>query len=236
MKTLIGVIQSEANQYCQTEWIANLKNLNGDYEVLIVENSFDDDNFDFLKSQFKHVLKGPYLNEIKERIVTNRNIVLNWFREHKEYDNLLFLDSDIFPPKEALQMLLKDNKDIIGTVCWIVGSAQSLRCAWNFFREDVELGKHLDYVKYLTGNKTVMLDKGDVIKIKEIGLGCTLFNGNILRKNKIEFKSDEFELNEDFTFIRDLQKEGYKSYIDMKVCCFHNLEKFGYRGEQEWLK
>ena len=42
MKTLIGVIQSEANHDCQLEWIENLKELEGDYDVLVIENSFTD--------------------------------------------------------------------------------------------------------------------------------------------------------------------------------------------------
>jgi len=232
MKTLIGVIQSEANQYCQAEWIENLKSLEGDFSVLIVENSFDDDNFNVLKTHFKHVLKGPYLNIIKDRIIENRNIVLNWFREHKEYDNLLFLDSDIFPPSKALIQLLKRNKDIIGTVCWIVGSAHSYRAAWNFFREDVETGKHLDYVKHLKQNETKFHDIGDAVKIKEIGLGCTLFNGEMLRREKdLTFRDTGFDLKEDFIFIHDLRKRGYKVYIDMKVSCFHDLRKFGFDNE-----
>lgn len=228
-KTLIGVIQSEANQYCQDEWIENLKSLEGDFNVLIVENSYDDDNFDMLKNVFKHVLKGPYLNEVKPRIIENRNIVLNWFREHKEYDNLIFLDSDIFPPKEALIQLLSREKAVIGSVCWIVGSAHSYRAAWNFFKDDVESGKHLDYVGHITQNESKFHDVGDVVEIKEIGLGCTFFDGKMLRKEKdIQFRDTGFDLNEDFTFIRDLRKKGYKAYIDMKVSCFHDLRKFGF--------
>jgi len=228
MKTLIGVIQSEANHYCQSEWIENLKSLEGDFEVLIVENSFDDDNFNMLKGVFKHVLKGPYINVIKDRIIENRNIVLNWFREHKEYDNLIFLDSDIFPPKETLNQLLSRKKDIIGTVCWIVGSAHSYRAAWNFFKDDVESGKHLDYVEHITQNETKFHDIGDIVEIKEIGLGCTFFDGKMLRKEfDLMFRDTGFDLKEDFIFIRDLRDRGYKAYIDMKVSCFHNLTKFG---------
>ena len=232
MKTLIGVIQSEANQYCQAEWIDNLKKIEGDYEVLIVDNSFDDDNFNMLKNIFKHVLKGPYINVIKERIIENRNIILNWFREHIEYDKLLFLDSDIFPPKEALTCLLAADKDIVGSACFIIGSAQSLRAAWNFFQEDVESGNHLEYVDDLEANKTYINESGKVVEIKETGLGCTLFDGEMLRKEvDILFRDTGFELNEDFTFIRDLRERGYKAFIDMKVSCFHDLRKFGFENE-----
>ena len=229
MKTLIGIITSEANQYCQSEWIENLKQLEGEFEVLIVENSFDDDNFDMLKTCYKHVLKGPYINIVKDRIIENRNIVLNWFREHTEYDKLLLIDSDIFPPKETLNQLLSRNKEIIGTVCWIVGSAHSYRAAWNFFKEDVTSGRYLDYVELITYNKIYLNETGKAIQIKEIGLGCTLFDGEMLRREKdILFRDSGFDLKEDFLFIRDLRDREYKAYIDMKVNCFHDLRKFGF--------
>lgn len=234
MKTLIGVIQSEANVYCQSEWLENLKKIEGNFDVLIVENSYDDDNFNNLKSMFINntvnaiILKGPYINIIKDRIIENRNIVLNWFREHKEYDNLIFLDSDIFPPKEALNQLLSRKEKIIGTVCWIVGSAHSYRAAWNFFKSDVESGKHLDFVEHLNQNETKLNEVGELIEIKETGLGCTFFDGEILRKESdLLFRDTGFDLKEDFTLIRDLRDRGYKAYIDMKISCFHNLTKFG---------
>lgn len=227
MKTLIGVIQSEANQYCQEEWIKNLQRLKGDYDILIVENSYDDSNFEKLKSRFKYVLKGPYLNVVKERIVVNRNIVLEWFRNHNEYDDLLFIDTDIFPPSEALELLKDCKKDIIGTACWIVGNAQTVRAAWNFFKDDVKKGNHLDFVNHLEGNVRKIYEKGKVVKIKEIGLGFTLFNGQMLRREKnIKFGSSEFILNEDFNFIRDLRKKGHDCYINLGISCFHDLRKF----------
>ena len=232
MKTLVGVIQSEANQYCQSEWIKIMEELEGDYEVLIVENSFDDDNFNMLKDIYKHVLKGPYINIIKDRIIENRNIILNWFREHTEYDKLLILDSDIFPPKEALNLLLESKKKIIGSACFVVGSAQSLRAAWNFFEKDVKSGNHLDYVKDLEANRMYINENGKVVEIKETGLGCTLFDGAMLRKESdLLFRDTGFELNEDFTLIRDLRERGYKAFIDMKVSCFHDLRKFGFDNE-----
>ncbi len=227
MVTLIGVIQSEANQYCQDEWIKNLQRLKGEYEVLIVENSFDDSNFEYLKSKFQHVLKGPYINVVKDRIVENRNIILDWFRQHKEYDDLLLIDSDIFPPSNVLSVLQNTKKNICGAVCWIVGNATSLRAAWNFFPDDVKNGKHLKWLEHLEGNMAKVYDRGELIKVKEIGLGCVLFNGEMLRNEKdISFRSTEFELHEDFDFIRDFRSRNYDCYLNTKVSCFHDLRKF----------
>lgn len=226
MKTLIGVIQSEANQDCQTAWIENLKKLEGDYDVLIVENSFSDSNFNFLKDQFKHVLKGPYLNVIRDRIVENRNVVLNWFREHKEYDKLLFLDSDIFPPKEALNELLKIDKKIVSSVCWVAGKANSNRVAWNFYEHDVESGFCEGLMTVLAENKSFIHEDGKLIEIPQTGLGCVLFDGEMLRKEEVKFRDDLMVFCEDFTFINDLNKLGYKTFLNMKVNCFHSMTKF----------
>jgi len=226
MKTLIGVIQSEANIYCQQDWIKNLKKLKGNYEVLIVENSYDDDNFNHLKTQFKKVLKGPSLDSVKDRIVENRNIVLNYFRNNKEFDNLLFIDTDIFPSEEALNELLKADKKIIGSVCWILGGAKTLRAAWNFFKKDIDSGNFTKWVKHLKQNESCIKPEAEVVKIREIGLGFTLFDGKILRTEQdLIFKVSKFQLNEDFTFIKELRARGYDAYINMKVNCFHDLRK-----------
>lgn len=227
MKTLIGIIQSEANQDCQSEWIENLKKLKGEFEVLIVENSYDDGNFNYLKTCFKHVLKGPYFNTIKERIIENRNAVLDWFRAHKEYDNLLFLDSDIFPPSSTIEELMNSNKDIVGSVCWITGKANTFRVAWNFFKKYVENGKSEDCMEGIKENKKYIREDGEVVEVPQVGLGCTLFNGDMLRKEKdVRFRENGIMLNEDFTFIDDLRKKGYDAYLNMKVNCFHHLAKF----------
>ncbi len=227
MKTLIGVIQSEANLNCQTQWIENLKKIHGDFEVLIVENSFSDNNFEMLKSVFKHVLKGPYFNTVKERIIENRNVVLDWFRTHEEYDKLLFLDTDIFPPAETLQYLLACDKKIVGTTCWITGKAGTIRVAWNFFKKDVEAGKSEDWMKGAKENKNYIRPEGKIVEIEDIGLGCTLFDGEILRKEKhIKFRENGMMLNEDYTFIKDLRDEYYKIHMHMKVNCFHDLSKY----------
>ncbi len=231
MKTLIGVIQSEANQNCQEEWIRCVKGLQGDFDVLIVENSFRDNNFDYLKSHFKHVLKGPYFNTIKERIIENRNCVLNWFRAHKQYDKLLLLDSDIFPSKEVLKYLLSCDKKIVGTTCWITGKAGTLRVAWNFYKKDIEKGNSEDYMKDIKENKTYVREDGEIVEVAQIGLGCTLLDGEMLRKEKnIKFRENGIMLDEDYTFINDLRDRGYKAYLNMKVNCFHDLRKFQQGG------
>ena len=227
MKILIGAIQSEANQNCQEEWITNLKSLQGNFDILIVENSFSDSNFNHLKTHFKHVLKGPYFNTIKERIIENRNMVLEWFRAHDEYDKLLFLDTDIFPPKDVISQLTDSGKKITGTVCWITGKAGTLRVAWNFFKKNIEMGDAEDWMKGIKENETYINDNGEVIKIDDIGLGCTLFDGEMLRKEKdILFRENGIMLNEDYTFIKDLRDKGYNAYLNMKVNCFHNLNKY----------
>ena len=226
MKILVGVIQSEANQDVQDEWIRNLKELEGEHDVLIVENSFNDGNFEFLKDQFKHILKGPYFNTIRERIIENRNIVLNWFREHKEYDKLLLLDSDIFPPKEALNELISTNKKIASSVCWIAGKANSNRVAWNFFEKDVESGFCEGLMDGIEENKNYIREDGKIVEIMQTGLGCVLFDGKMLRESDVEFRDDDIVFCEDFTFINDLNKLGYKTFLNMKVNCFHSMNKF----------
>ena len=227
MKTLIGVIQSEANLNCQSTWIENLKKLRGEYEVLVVENSYDDNNFEMLKTVFKHVLKGPYFNSVKERIIENRNIVLSWFRKHEQYDKLLFLDSDIFPPASALQSLINSKKKIVGTVCWVVGKAGTLRVAWNFFKEDVMVGKSEDWMAGVEENKNYVKEDAKIVKVEDMGLGCTLFDGAMLRKESdISFRENGIALNEDYTFLRDLSKKGYGIFMDMKVNCFHDVSKY----------
>ena len=231
MKTLIGVIQSEANQDCQDAWIANLGKMQGNFDVLIVENSYSDSNFEYLKTCFKQVLKGPYFNTIKERIVENRNCVLDWFRAHEEYDKLLLLDSDIFPPEDTLLQLLEADKKIIGAVCWVVGKARTYRVAWNFYDDDIEKGKAEDWMVGIKENKKYIRETSEIVEVPQIGLGCVLFDGEMLRKEKdIKFREGGIVLNEDFAFIEDLRGKKYKAYLSMRVNCFHDLSKFQIGG------
>ena len=117
MKILIGCPTSERYEYCVDLWIKRVeeiisysKNIKVDY--LLVDNSDKIDFFNSLVDKGINIVKAPYFNHIKERIVNSRNIL----REkaiNEGYDYFFSLEQDIIPGKDILMKLLNHNKKII---------------------------------------------------------------------------------------------------------------------------
>jgi len=144
-------------------------------------------------------------------IAHNRNSLVESFLK-TDYEWFLFIDSDIMPPLNVLDMT-KNGKDICSGIC-------------PQFRKDrivsLILKKYQDKYKFIKNDI-----KGDVIEIDGVGTGCLLIRRNVFEKIEkpyFEFLFDEKGMNrlsEDLNFCRKAQEAGFKIWADKRMGLHH---------------
>ena len=158
-----------------------------------------------------------------DKIVANRNLVLDYIRKHVEYDYVLMVDSDILPPNNILSEFLRHKKDILCGLCFVRAlDGIDVRPALNFFPADIKSGKP---AKWMAERKPRL------VKIAQNGMGCFFIKADILRKhkdlnfyNKTIRRGGKAVTNEDLTFTDNLRKLGYDLLLDLEMECFHDMK------------
>lgn len=144
-------------------------------------------------------------------IAHNRNSLVESFLK-TDYEWFLFIDSDIMPPLNVLEMI-KNGKDVCSGIC-------------PQFRK----GKLISLVfeKYQDNYRFIQKDiKGDVIEIDGIGTGCLLIHRKVferMEKPYFEFLFDEkgmTKLSEDLNFCKKAQEAGFKIWADKRMGLHH---------------
>lgn len=118
----VGIVVADVKMYCIPQFIAALKKLSypkKHLKIMFCDNSSDDTYENFVRSieeadfEVAHVQRAPYT---RQALVDSRNYLLNYFKEHKEYDYFFSLECDVIPPVDVIERLIADDKDIVSGV------------------------------------------------------------------------------------------------------------------------
>ena len=223
-KILVGCPTYELFEYCLDKYSKAINSLTySNYDILLVDNSKEDNYLKKIKSLNLTVKKCPYSNLARARIVASMNILRDYVLKNN-YDYLLSLEQDIIPPKDVIQQLLKHNKKIISGVYFVYQNQYSteqqkylIPVAW-VTDEEFSIG-NLDgvSVRLMHPKET---EENKVIKVVSCGTGCLLIHRDILEK--IKFRYDEFfPYFHDNWFCRDAFYQGFDVWMDTSIKCKH---------------
>jgi hypothetical protein len=148
-----------------------------------------------------------------------RNHCVNKFLElsNHEDDRLWFIDHDIIPPLNGLDLLMKHNTDIVGLLCFMMkpddfGVLVPLPIAMKY-------NQNKEYNVYFKGSGLTEVDAlgGGCIMIKrrvfeEIGTRCYQFH---------YYPDGTLSLVGDYSFCQLAQSKGFKIYVDFDNLCGH---------------
>ena len=85
-KVLVGCPTADAYAYCLEEYATRVKELSyKNYDVLIVDNSKDEKYIKQIKKYGFNVLKGPCLDDVRERVIHSRNMIREYLLKN-DYD------------------------------------------------------------------------------------------------------------------------------------------------------
>ena len=217
-RVLVGAPVCDLYEYCFDEFLDNIKNLTyRNYEILLVDNSKDVNFFNKIKLLDVNVVRLPYIEKMRERVVKSHNVL----REHalkNNYDYLLVLDQDIIPPRDVIERLISHKKEAISALYFghhnvLNEENRIVAFAWVFMEREEHWGK----VRYLKENE---MFGDDLIEIAFAGMGCILLSRNILER--IEFRYDtSIDAWDDRWLGYDIHKQGFNFYLDSNVKCKH---------------
>ncbi|MBU0461105.1 MAG: glycosyltransferase family 2 protein [Nanoarchaeota archaeon] len=225
-RVLVGCPTYKKQEYCLSQLVEALSSLTyPELDILFVDNSEGNEYLERLKkikipNRKVEVIKDTYSDIRISRIISSRNIVRDHFLKGN-YDYLFFLDTDIIPPKDAIEQLIRADTDIASGVY--------------LCRQKIEGEHHVQPVIYKPhGEDSVMtVTKEEVIPNKLMaiavcGMGCCLIRRTVLAEIKFRPFSQSKTGGEDVAFCTDARQKGLKIIANTEVKCEH-------MGEMETL-
>ncbi|MFH1290861.1 MAG: glycosyltransferase [Nanoarchaeota archaeon] len=240
-RILVACPTFEGMKYCQDKFFEQIKNLTyPNYDILILDNSKTEDYFKELSKIEGIKVIHDNAKEEKSifRLISSRNKILEYGVENG-YSHILMLDSDVVPPKEIIEELLKCNKDIVSGVYFnyfnISGKRKYLPVAWALFTEEEFDALKREY-PHLSNFKTredlkrhLTQEEIDSDKLYEVAVpsaGCMLLTRAVFEKARYG-KFKEKGADDDIFFINQAKELGFHPYCNTKVKCDHLiLEKY----------
>ena len=236
-KVLVACPIIDRNKYCFDRFLACYTALTyPNKELLLVDNSATENFYNDLKSKGLNVIRGKHFSRAIEALVYNRNIVRSYFLARK-YDYLFSLDSDVICEPDAIERLMKRQKEMASGIYYSAKMENGVPVAkpMVFVRlKDEEFAKISADEKFVELMAQNGLKREDIfrqlnreevlepklIEINVAGLGVVLIQRNVLEK--VPFRFDEtIKATDDFFFFVDTEKAGFKLYADTTVKCSH---------------
>jgi hypothetical protein len=222
-KVLIGVPCYSAKKYCWNAFLNNLAKIEGDFDILFVDNS---QIFEDLKVPVKY-LKGINVaykysspNPSPKRALADSQNVIRQHAIDNNYTHVLFLEQDIFPEPSMLQDLLIHDVAVVGFPYFK-----------NLSENKTDILVWSDVSTMLDGKKEaeiVPIDfvfrkiNGKLQNVFSVGLGCVLIDVNVFKNYPIEFRVDEsIPPYSDTFFAQDLYMNKISFFADTSKTVKH---------------
>lgn len=218
-KVLIACPTADVKDYCFRDWIKNVSNFTyADYSVYIVDNSENRNYFrelkeEFPKIKFERVSPSKFVSFKRTLAKSHEKCRLEAI--NGEYDYLLHLESDIFPPIDIIERLMQANKHIIGALYHIeLGGKSKL-----MIQQIEDFGIQHRETFNLDEQDLSFVD-GTIKKVFSCGLGCVLIHKSIFKK--IGFRYEEGSpVHPDSFYFSDLNQNNINVYVDTSIYCQH---------------
>ncbi|MAG77793.1 hypothetical protein CL616_00335 [archaeon] len=218
-KILVGCPTSFHKDYCLKEYIQGLKGLTYPYkDILIVENSKNDDYLSLIKNFEIPVIKGQWFDGAIERIITSRNILRKKVLD-EGYDYFLSLEQDVIPPKDIIERMLQHRKKVISGIYFANnkfedGKVRLIPLAYKLINKETQTMRPLE--------ANELWDNPGLYPIVSAGLGCVLIHRSVLEQ--IEFRSENQNFDDRFFFIDCYDKE-IEIFCDTTIKCKHMINR-----------
>ena len=145
-------------------------------------------------------------------IDASRNLIVEHALEIG-YDYIMWIDSDMILPKNALTTLMSHDKDVVSGVYAykLIGAENAVTKRFKDKAKDIYEDIPL---KEITESKRL-------IEVDGVGFGCVLTKVDVFRHIKKPWFRYTPNMGEDIYFCRKAQKAGYQVYLDTSILCGH---------------
>ena len=141
-----------------------------------------------------------------------RNLIAKYALD-EGYDYILWVDSDMTLPKDALTKLMSHDKDIVSEVYTYKQLGGTNAVAKRFIPTENDVYEDIPL-------EEIQSHKG-IMEVDGVGFGCVLTKTEIFNHIKDPWFVLTHGMGEDIDFCRKAQNAGYKIYLDTEVLAGH---------------
>lgn len=203
----------EGHKYILPKYLARVKNLSYEkYNVLLVDNSKNPRFTKWLIGKGIKVIKIPYTEDIFERICNARNVIIRYLLQHKEFEYLLSLDTDVIPPRNIIEKLLKHKKDMVGSLVHS-GAEVKVPCV---LKDGFLIKEGKRRLSYYEWKEIAQMKKQKALhQVYATSVGCLLAHRKVFEAG-VRFRyTPHFHIGEDVWFWAECNERGFKFYVDL---------------------
>jgi len=248
-KVLIAAPTSKRHSHLLDDWIKQLDSFTyKNFDVLLVDTTKETDYFKILKDKKVHkkpikVLRMPW--DPKDHILRHLARVRDKIRQEflkGNYDNLFFLDTDIFIPQNSIQRLLSYFKDNVGFCVPIYNKINQKPCVLKSgeitFAKGLdifsfeEINEYKKFVKKFKENKLTISEKNLVpfiikdltkpylLKCYATGIGCLMIKRKVLEE--VPFRTHPtFLMGEDYWYFNECNDKKFEFWCATEIIAIH---------------
>lgn len=220
-KVLIFTPIYKAKDYCLDEFVENAQKLTySNYEHIFVDNSDTKQYYYELKQRLEpkgykvfHVNRG---NNSREALARAQNFARRYMLEG-DYKYFFSLESDIFPPENAIEELMKYVVPVV-TGSYLIGTKKFKLPCITIAEFNEELGawgsrllKRDELPQYT--------DKG-LVRVQAGGMGCALIHRRVISKFKFTY-DPRFQGHSDIYFFNACFNNKIPVFVNTSLHCRH---------------
>lgn len=218
-RVLVGTPTSDEKLYCQDDFISNIKSFSYPHHSLIVDNSKERKNYKrIIKDGINAIHIKPNNKEVYN-ILAESHEELRKYAIRNDYDYLLHLESDVFPPCDVIQRLLIHDLPIVSAMYMIDFGKDS-----HLMSQEMEEIGSLRETRNLKDGQDLISINGGLQKTFHCGLGCVLIRRDVLEQIQFRWEKGAI-IAPDGMFAFDTDGLGFQKYIDTTILCEHRNSK-----------
>jgi hypothetical protein len=221
-RVLVSSPTADIKDYCFNEWISNVKQFTyPNFEIMICDNSelreyYIDlkKNYEDDKTHFHRVTPSQYNLSFKNILAKSHDRCRLYALEN-DFDYLLHLETDIFPPINVIERLMDARKKVVGALYFIEEGERS-----KLMIQKIEDWGIDHRETYNIDENDILLVSGGLEKVFSCGLGCVLIEKSVLKD--VIFRYEEGSpVHPDSFFYADLDSKQIPVYVDTSIICEH---------------
>jgi hypothetical protein len=241
-KVLVSCPTAAAKNYCFEDWIDNVFNFTyPNFDIRLYDNTDDKGvNANYLNNLVKYNYGNTNGKFEAENSLVNHNyksdsVIAKMCVSHNdcrnyalknEYDYMLHLESDIFPPKDVIERLMFRQKNIVGGLYYT--DEGFYRMAMVMERIELSESNITSFHSCYHGGEIRLFD-GDIHQVAQLGLGCVLISKKAMERLPFRYEQDRNN-HPDTYFSEDCDMKNIPIHLDTSVICRHENRAWGIYG------
>jgi GT2 family glycosyltransferase len=238
-RVLIGSPTYEGKEYCRKEFVENVKRLSYPHTFIMVDNTKHNSYAAKLRRDGVNVVQVPRGRNSRDALANASNYLRKRTLEGG-YDYLLMLESDVFPPRDIIESLLKhmnpytltlqEGVRVVGAPYHISDGKHSKLCI--FIPEKTKSG--IVGTRMLTAEEEEVFLNGKLRRVHGMGVGCTLIHRSVLE----EFTFWYSELDDDrMASVKERKHPDVYFYLDLhnnRIPVYCDTSKYAIHKPSAW--